>query len=100
MAEPKQVPVYRVRSVDGDWAIFDREDRRVSDRILTQTDAVLHAKELARRDGIAQVVVYDLQGRVMSEFFYERAERPALDRDDSSPMTAASRPASVGHRNR
>ena len=100
MADPKRAPVYRVRSVDGDWGVFDREDRPVSDRMRTQTDAVVHAKELSRRDGIAQVIVYDLEGRVMSEFFYERAERPALEFDDSSPVTAASHAVSVGDRRR
>jgi hypothetical protein len=98
--EPKRGPVYRVRSVDGDWGVFDREDRPVSDRMRTQTDAVVHAKELARRDGIAQIIVYDLDGHVMSEFFYERNERPALEFDDSSPMTAASHATSAGQRNR
>lgn len=100
MADPKRAPVYRVRSIDGDWLVLDRQDRPVSDRIRTQTDAVLHAKELARRDGIGQIIVYDLDGRVMSEFFYERAERPALEYDDASPVIAASHPASIGGRRR
>lgn len=100
MADPKRAPVYRVRSVDGDWVIQDRDGRALSDRIRTQTDAVLHAKELARRDGIGQIVVYDPDGHVISEFFYERTERPALEYDDASPMIAASRPASVGSRRR
>lgn len=92
--DPKRAPVYRVRTLDGDWIVVDRDDRPVSDRMRTQTDAVVHAKELARRDGIAQIVVYDLEGQVMSEFFYEREERPALEFDDSSPVTAASHVAS------
>ena len=100
MADAKQGPVYRVRSIDGDWIVLDRENHPVSDRMRTQTDAVAHAKELARRDGIGQIVVYDLDGDVMSEFFYERAERPALAYDDSSPLTAASHATSVGGRRR
>lgn len=100
MADAKRSPVYRVRNLDGDWMVFDREDRPASDRMLTQTDAVAHAKELARRDGIAQVIVYDLEGRVMSEFFYEREERPALEYDDSSPQMAAAHPTSAARRNR
>lgn len=100
MADPKRAPLYRVRSIDGDWVVVDRDDNRVSDRMRTQTDAVLHAKELARRDGIGQIVVHDLEGRVMSEFFYEREERPALEFDDSSPVTAASHAVSTGHRGR
>jgi hypothetical protein len=94
MADPKRSPVYRVRNIDGDWMVVDRDDRPASDRMRTQTDAVVHAKELARRDGIAQIIVYGTDGRVMSEFFYERAERPALAYDDSSPVSAASHPAS------
>lgn len=100
MADPKRAPLYRVRSIDGDWVVVDRDDNRVSDRMRTQTDAVLHAKELARRDGIGQIVVHDLEGRVMSEFFYEREERPALEFDDSSPVTAASHAVSAAHRGR
>ncbi len=100
MADPKRAPVYRVRSLDGDWGVFDRDDNRVSDRMRTQTDAVVHAKELARRDGIGQIIVYDLDGRVMSEFFYERGERPALEFDDSAPATAASHVVSAADRRR
>ena len=100
MADPKRAPVYRVRNIDGDWAVFDRDDRAVSDRMRTQTDAVVHAKELARRDGIGQIVVYDLDGQVMSEFFYERAERAALKYDDSSPFIAASHATSAAGRRR
>ncbi|HEX8795032.1 MAG TPA: DUF2188 domain-containing protein [Polyangiaceae bacterium] len=100
MADPKRAPVYRVRSADGGWLVYDRENRPVSDRLRTQTDAVVRAKELARRDGIGQIIVHDLDGRVMSEFFYERAERPALEYDDSSPFTAASHATSAGGRRR
>ena len=93
---PEHGPVYSVRSVDGEWEVFDREDRRVSDRMRVQADAVAHAKELARRDGSAQVVVYDANGKLMSEFIYQREERPALAYDDSTPMTAASHVAKGG----
>jgi hypothetical protein len=93
---PEHGPVYRVRSVDGAWQVLDREDRRVSDRMRVQADAVAHAKELARRDGSAQIIVHDEHGKVMSEFIYQREERPALAYDDSTPMTAASHAARAG----
>ena len=59
---------------------------------MTQAEAVMHAKQLARRDGSAQIIVHDEAGTVLSEFFYQRAERTALAYDDSSPSLAASRP--------
>jgi hypothetical protein len=93
---PEHGPVYRVRSVDGGWEVFDREDRRVSERMSVQADAVAHAKELARHDGAAQVIVHDAHGKVMSEFVYQREERPSLACDDSTPMTAASHAVTVG----
>lgn len=89
-------PVYRVRSVDGSWRVFDRDERSVSGLITTQADAVVHAKELARRDGSAHIVVCDTKGNVASEFFYQREERPALAYDDSSPMNAASHATTAG----
>lgn len=91
-------PIYRVRSVDGDWEVFDRAGRHVSERMRNQTDAVAHSKELARRDGSAQIIVYDEQGHLVSEFFYQREERPSLAYDDSAPTTAASHPTSAGAR--
>lgn len=100
MADPRRAPAYRVRSVDGAWIVFDRDEHPLSDRMRTQTDAVAHAKELARRDGIGQIIVYDLDGRVMSEFFYERDERPALEFDDGSPLAAASHVVSAAERRR
>ena len=89
-------PVYSVRSVDGGWEVFDRDGHRVSDRMRVQADAVAHAKELARRDGSAQIIVHDAHGKVMSEFIYQREERPSLAYDDSTPMTAASHAATSG----
>jgi hypothetical protein len=93
---PEHGPVYRVRSVDGVWEVFDRDGRLVSDRMRVQADAVAHAKELARRDGSAQIIVHDEDGKVMSEFIYQREERRSLAYDDSTPMTAASHAATAG----
>jgi hypothetical protein len=93
---PEHGPVYSVRSIDGGWEVFDREGRRASDRMRVQADAVAHAKELARRDGSAQVIVHDEHGKVMSEFIYQREERPSLAYDNSTPMTAASHVATGG----
>lgn len=89
-------PIYRVRSVDGDWEVFDRAGRHVSERMRTQADAVAHSKELARRDGSAQIIVYDQHGNLASEFFYQREERPSLAYDDTPPTTAASHATSAG----
>ena len=100
MKHPKRTPerghVYRIRSADGGWEVFDRDERRASERMRTQADAVAHAKELARRDGSAQIIVYDARGDVASEFFYQREERPALAYDDSARTTAASHAATAG----
>ncbi len=59
----------------------------------SQADAVAHAKELARRDGSGQIVVYNESGTVLSEFFYQREERSSLAYDDNVPTMAASHPA-------
>lgn len=84
--------VYRVQSVDGGFEVFDREGKRVSERLMTQADAVIHAKELARRAGSAQIIVYGERGKVLSEFFYQRDERSTLASDDSVRSMAASHP--------
>ena len=100
MKHPKKTPqqghVYRVRSSDGGWVVLDRDENIASERMRTQADAVAHAKELARRDGSAQIIVYDAHGGVASEFFYQREERPALAYDDSTRTTAASHAATAG----
>ena len=93
---PAPGPVYRIRSVDGSWEVFDHAEHSVSERLRSQVDAVAHAKELARRDGSAQIIVYDEQGALASEFFYERQERPALAYDDNVPTMAASHPTTAG----
>jgi hypothetical protein len=93
---PPHGPVYSIRSIDGGWEVFDREERCLSERMRNQSDAVAHAKELARRDGSAQIIVYDAHGKIASEFIYQREERPALAYDDSTPMTAASHATTAG----
>jgi len=61
----------------------------------TSADAVAHAKELAKHAPTgAQIGVYGEDGKLMSEFFFQQQERPALDRDDTVPTMAASYPAS------
>ena len=92
---PPQEPVYRVRYRSGAWEIFDRQERRVSDRIAALSNAVIHAKELARRDGSAQILVYDARGNLTSEFVYQREERAALASDDGAATLSASRSAHV-----
>jgi CBS domain-containing protein len=85
-------PVYHVKSVDGGWEVFDRRGERVSERMDMQSEAVIHAKELARRAGSAQIIVHDERRRIQSEFFYGKDERSALASDDTVPSMAASRP--------
>ena len=85
--------VYHVRWMGTGWEVQDRSGKSVSEPRMAQADAVVHAKELARRDGSAQIIVHDQTGTVVSEFFYQRAERGALAYDDASPSLAASRPA-------
>jgi CBS domain-containing protein len=85
-------PVYHVKSVDGGWEVFDRRGERVSERMDTQSEAVIHAKELARGAGSAQIIVHDKRGSIQSEFFYGKDERSALASDDTVPTMAASRP--------
>ncbi len=86
---------YRVRPWAGGWGVFadDEDVRNVTEPLRTRADAVIHAKELARRNNGAQILVYDEQGRLASEFFYQPDERAALSGDDSLPSLAASRPS-------
>ena len=81
--------VYHVRWFGSFWQVCDGGGRTVSEPRFAQADAVMHAKELAKRDGVAQIVVHDEAGSVVSEFFYEREEREALAYDDAPPTMAA-----------
>jgi hypothetical protein len=86
--------MYRVRPWAGGWGVFLGERNETVDPLRTAADAVAHAKELARRSpGGAQISVYDERGALLSEFFYQPAERKALERDAEIPSLAASRPA-------
>ena len=96
----ERVHVYRVRTLDGGWEVLDRAGDRVSEPMRTQADAVAHAKELARRDGGAQILVYDEHRKLTSEFFYQPEERASLAYDDSVPSMAATHPATAGDRPR
>ena len=89
----KKGPVFHVQSVNGGWVVFDREGQRVSEMQRAQSDGVVHAKELARRAGSAQIIVHREDGAIASEFFYQREERSGLASDDSTATMAASRPA-------
>jgi hypothetical protein len=47
-------PVYRVRSIDGGWKVFDRDEQSVSEMMRTQADGVVtprssHAATAARK---------------------------------------------------
>lgn len=83
---------FHIRSLDGGWGVFTRTGKLVSESLRARADAVVHAKELARRAGIAQILVYGEDGKLDSEFFYGRDERGALAGDDSVSSMAASRP--------
>ncbi|AKU93478.1 hypothetical protein AKJ09_00142 [Labilithrix luteola] len=81
----------------GGWAVYsDSGKREVVEPWRTRADAVIHAKELARSTGPSQILVYDEQGELDSEFFYQADEREALDLDDSVPSIAASKPVRRG----
>jgi len=84
--------VFHVRWMGSGWEVQDRAGKTLSEPQMAQADAVMHAKELARRDGSGQIIVHDMAGTVVSEFIYQRAERSALAYDDASPSLAASRP--------
>lgn len=87
-------PVYRIRPWAGGWGVFTNGDVSAVEPFRTPADAVIHAKELARRErGGAQIIVYDERGLLLSEFFYQPQERSSLDRDDEIRSLAASRPA-------
>jgi hypothetical protein len=92
-----EAAAYSVKSIDGGWEVFDQSGRRLSQEPQAKNDAVIHAKELARRDG-AQILIYDEHGKLESEFFYQQEERASLAHDDSVRSMAASEP--VIHRRR
>jgi len=75
---------FRVVYQGGLWLVLDRAGHRLSDPLSTQEDGVVRAKLLARDAGSADIVVEDDRGRVVSEFVYQREERPSLERDDAS----------------
>lgn len=83
-------PAYRIAAADSGWAVFDRDGVRISEHLRGESDAVVHAKELARRDGGAYVIVEGTDGRILSEFFHQPEERRSLANDDSVPTLAAS----------
>jgi hypothetical protein len=91
--DPRE-PFYRVRAWAGGWGVYEgeRDELVTAEPLRTMTDAVIHAKELARRAGGAQLLVYDDGGRLVSELFYGPDERPALEDDDRVASLAASRP--------
>ncbi len=85
---------YRIRAWAGGWGVFTDGERVAVEPFRTQGDAVAHAKELARcAEGGAQILVYAENGKLVSDFFYQRDERDALRADDAIPSIAASRPA-------
>lgn len=88
---------FHVRSSDGGWGVFTHSDKSISETLRTRADAVIHAKQLALREGIAQILVYGEDGRLDSEFFYGREERNTLAGDDSVSSLAASRPEHWEH---
>jgi hypothetical protein len=94
---PMEVPMsdeaFHVRLVGSSWRVIDGGGRQHGEPLRTRGDAVGHAKELARRAGLAQVLVYGDSGKLESEFFYGRDERRALARDDGVSSLAATHPA-------
>jgi hypothetical protein len=81
--------VYHVRWYGSGWQVRDQHDRTLSRPSYCQADGVIRAKELARHDGSAEIVVHDERGTVTSDFFYGTEEREALAYDDAPPTMAA-----------
>ncbi|MGZ3449439.1 MAG: DUF2188 domain-containing protein [Polyangiales bacterium] len=79
-------PLYRVVYVDARWTVIDEKGNRVSTQLPTQADGVIRAKALAveNEDGSARILVEDDKGTVVSDFVYQREERPSLDRDEAA----------------
>lgn len=94
-------PLYRVVHIDGGWAVLDQSGSRCGGLYQAQGDGVVRAKELAIRDGSAQIVVQDVNGRVVSDFMHQREERHALRQDDTTDDSlfgsAAARRSSPSH---
>jgi hypothetical protein len=88
---------FHVRSSDGGWGVFTHAGQSVSETVRTRADAVIHAKQLALAEGMAQVLIYGEDGSLDSEFFYGRDERSSLGTDDSVSSLAASRPTTEKH---
>ncbi len=88
---------FHIRSSDGGWAVFTPSGASVSETLRTRADAVIHAKQLAQREGMAQILIYGEDGSLESEFFYGRDERRSLATDDSVSSLAASRPTNDKH---
>jgi hypothetical protein len=84
---------YRIRPWAGGWGVFSGDENVSVEPFRTPADAIIHAKELARRAGGAQICVHDEEGAVMSEFFYRPAEHGVLEHDKTVPTIAASGPA-------
>jgi hypothetical protein len=59
-----------------------------------QADAVVHAKELARRTGGAYIVVSDERGALASEFFYQGEQRTS---HNGGSTKSATRPVTLPH---
>lgn len=85
---------YSVRPWAGGWGVFVGDANAADEPFRTAGDAVAHAKELARHSASgAQIRVSNEAGTLLSEFFYQEAERISLERDGTVPSIAASRPA-------
>jgi hypothetical protein len=66
-------PVYRIRPWGGGWGVFTDGETAAVEPLRTAADAVIHAKQLARKtEHGAQILVYGEDGSLMSDFFYER----------------------------
>jgi hypothetical protein len=88
--------IYQVRAWAGGWGVFEDGQASAVEPLRTQGDAVLHAKQLAAHSRDAtQIAVYAEDGRLVSEFFYQRDERSSLRGTDDVPSVAASSPVTA-----
>jgi hypothetical protein len=79
--------VYRVKSVDGGWDVFDHGGRRLSSQAQPKGDAVGRATELARSVG-APILIYRTDGKLESAFFYRQEAIRSPRSAESIPFVA------------
>jgi hypothetical protein len=85
-----QTTGYDVRPWAGGWGVFVGEERAAVEPFVAAADAIVHAKQLARRKGEgAHILVHAEDGKLLSEFFYQPEEREILEDADGRTRSMA-----------